>query len=112
MSSVVADTLRYFDQQRYSLDEFVVMPNHVHTLVMPASKGALSGIVHSWKSFTANQVNRLLNTSGALWEDETFDHAVRDWDSLQNYRNYIRANPSSARLVEGKYVLGCGSGVK
>ena len=111
-ASIVADALRYFDQKRYCLDEFAVMPNHVHALVMPAFGTALSKIVHSWKSFTASQVIRLLGKSGPLWEDETFDHAVRNWDSLQSYRAYIRRNPGSAGLESGQYVLGCGSGVR
>lgn len=110
-ASIVADALLYFDRKRYCLDEFAVMPNHVHALVMPALAGSLSKIVHSWKSYTANQVNALLGTSGSLWEDETFDHAVRNWDALQSYRDYIQKNPAVAGLLDGEYLLGHGSGV-
>ena len=35
-AQVMADTLRHFDEERYLLDAFVVMPNHVHVLAAPA----------------------------------------------------------------------------
>jgi REP element-mobilizing transposase RayT len=69
------------------------MPNHVHALVTPLPGHELSDILHSWKSFTANQINRLLGVSGAFWQKESFDHIVRSPDSMENFRRYIRDNP-------------------
>jgi len=50
VSAIVVDSLRHFDSQRYVLDAFVAMPNHVHVLVQPAKDYSLSDILHSWKS--------------------------------------------------------------
>jgi len=72
---IVENALRHFDGERYRLDEFVVMPNHVHALVTLLGKHLLSSIVHSWKSFTATEINGQLNSTGAFWQKESFDHS-------------------------------------
>jgi REP element-mobilizing transposase RayT len=95
----VAGALRHFDGERYRLDEWVVMPNHVHALVTPLASNPLSDILHSWKSFTANAINRALKQSGQLWQHETYDHIVRDERQLDNFRRYIRENPAKAGIT-------------
>src|SRR5205823_3462612 len=49
-AAIVVSALRHFDRDRYLLDAFVVMPNHVHVLVQLAKGQALADILHSWKS--------------------------------------------------------------
>jgi carbamoylphosphate synthase large subunit/REP element-mobilizing transposase RayT len=105
VSGIVANALRHFDQTRYYLDAFVVMPNHVHALVQPIPGHALKEIERSWKSFTARQINKALGQSGTLWMQESFDRIVRDWDSLVRCRQYIARNPEKARLGPGEFVL-------
>lgn len=90
---IVENALHYFEGLRYRLDEFVVMPNHVHVLVTPAKEQTLSRILHSWKSFTASKINSRLQTSGTLWRKESFDHIVRSPEGLVLIREYIRNNP-------------------
>ncbi|MCC6698291.1 MAG: transposase [Candidatus Hydrogenedentes bacterium] len=91
--AIVEDALRGFDGLRYCLDEFVVMPNHVHALVTPIGGHTLSSIVKSWKSYSAKAINRRRGSSGALWQKESFDHIVRSPVSLERFREYIRNNP-------------------
>jgi REP element-mobilizing transposase RayT len=74
----VADALRHFDGERYRLVAWCVMPNHVHAVVQPAAGHVLEEIVHSWKSFTAHQANKLLGRTGPFWMAEAYDHLVRD----------------------------------
>lgn len=38
----------------------------------------LGVIMHSLKSYTANESNKLLKRSGAFWEAESYDHVIRD----------------------------------
>jgi D-tyrosyl-tRNA(Tyr) deacylase len=108
IGQIVADALRYFDGERYRLSEFVVMPNHVHVLVTPLGEHQLTDILHSWKSYTATRINRVLQHEGAVWQHESFDHIVRSEDSLQRFRQYIRQNPLTAHLKDGEYVCGTG----
>ena len=110
VAAIVGTVLRRFDHERYILDAWVVMPNHVHALLQPLQDHALSDILHSWKSFTAKAVNERLGRSGAIWQDETFDRIVRDFDELEGYRKYVADNPIKANLGEGEFLLGA-SGV-
>ena len=57
-------------------------------------------ITYSWKRFTSNQINKLLNQHGSLWQRECYDHLVRDELDLANVLNYIIQNPVKAGLVE------------
>jgi type I restriction enzyme R subunit len=108
VAGIVSSALHHFDMDRYVLDEFVVMPNHIHVLLMPLADHALEHILHSWKSFTSNKINSTLETSGTFWMDENFDHAVRSWEQMENFRAYVRENPGKAGLHDGEFVLGKG----
>jgi len=92
-ATIVDNALRHFAGQRYELDEYVIMPNHVHVLVKPFAGHRLADITHSWKSFTANQINQRLGKTGQLWQHESYDHIVRNEQAMDAIRQYIRANP-------------------
>lgn len=91
-ASVVAGSIQCFDRQCYCLDYWVVMANHVHALVIPNKPHTLEKILHSWKSFTSNEINKLRATAGAFWQHESFDHIVRSQVQLEKFRNYIIEN--------------------
>ncbi|MBN2161565.1 MAG: DUF4080 domain-containing protein [Pontiellaceae bacterium] len=99
VSRIVADTLLHFDGERYELDEWVVMPNHVHVLLKPHSEFELSTILHTWKSYSAHAINEELGRDGRLWQPESYDHIVRDEEELSRIRNYIRRNPEKAGIT-------------
>jgi Rad3-related DNA helicase/REP element-mobilizing transposase RayT len=111
ISAIVESALRFFDGQRYWLGPFVVMPNHVHVLVRPLGEHTLPDILHSWKSFTAKQINTALGRTGKIWQDESFDNIVRDEAALEKFSAYVRENPVSAKLPAGEFRLGFGSSV-
>jgi hypothetical protein len=94
VAGIVRDALGFFAGQRYLLDEHVIMPNHVHVLVKPLPGHGLVAILHAWKSFTANRINRQLKRTGQLWQHESYDHIVRSEAALNAIRRYIRANPT------------------
>ena len=90
------------------LDEFVVMPNHVHGIlvIVPANqksqseKGAASGaptvgkILRAFKSISAIRVNSLLSRSGQpLWQRNYYEHIIRNERTLERAREYIAMNP-------------------
>ena len=104
----VRECLHYFHPARYVLNSWVIMPNHVHVIVRPHPDWALSRILHTWKSFTATQINKLRQTSGTFWMDESFDHIVRSLPQLDHFRHYIKENPLKARLRPDEYSLWMG----
>jgi DNA polymerase-3 subunit alpha len=112
VAAIVESALRHFDGERYLLGSYVVMPNHVHALVHPVMGQQLSEILHSWKSFTANEANKVLGRTGSFWQDESFDHIVRDEHQLERFHHYIYENPIKAKLSENQFKLGIGSGGK
>ncbi len=56
-------------------------------------------IMHNLKSFTARTCNELLGRDGAFWQDESFDHCVRDEEELYRIIAYVENNPVKAGLV-------------
>ncbi len=95
-AKIVADTLLHFDEQRYVLDEWVIMPNHVHVLVTPLPGFELKSILHSWKSFSAHELNKQLGSDGVVWKKESYDHIVRSREEFVRIQTYIRDNPVKA----------------
>ncbi len=111
LSAIVEKALRFFDGERYWLGHFVIMPNHVHATVRPLGEYDLSSILHSWKSFTAKEINSALGRHGQVWQDESFDCIVRNESQMQQFSRYIQDNPGKANLREGSFNLGFGSSV-
>jgi len=103
-----------------TLEAFVVMPNHVHGIVIihegdddygrggsetrPYEWGAikrdrmmchgLPEIVRAFKSFSARRINQLQHMQGvAIWQRSFYDHIIRGDQDLQNIWEYIQTNP-------------------
>jgi REP element-mobilizing transposase RayT len=108
LREIVEGAMRHFHNERYVLDEFAIMPNHIHVLLKPDDDVELDNILHSWKSYSANQINRSIGRSGQFWLEENFDHLVRSWEYLEGYRTYIRENPVKAGLSPNRSSVGRG----
>jgi REP element-mobilizing transposase RayT len=77
---------------------WVVMPNHVHLLMEP--RAPMAAITKAIKGSTARQANLLLGRTGKyFWQDESFDHWIRDEAELAKVKQYIERNPVAAGLV-------------
>jgi putative transposase len=102
---IVNNALRHFDRQRLALISSVVMPNHVHALLIQNADHPLEHLLHSWKTFSSRNINRLVGRSGTLWQRTYFDRLVRDEKHFRNCVRYIRRNPEKAHLKPGEYIL-------
>ncbi len=100
---IVATSLLHFDGARYHMGAFVVMPNHVHLIVCLIGDTEIEAQCASWKRFTARQINKKLGTSGRFWQEESFDHLIRDAEQFESIESYIRKNP--VNLPIGDYLL-------
>jgi putative transposase len=103
IAEIVANSLRHFDGDRYLLFDFVVMPNHVHLLASFPDEDAMLAQCESWKHFTATQINRVLKQRGRFWQQDGFDHLVRNDEQFAYLRRYIADNPEKAGLREGEF---------
>jgi putative transposase len=98
-AKVVARLRRGEDQGEYVLHAFVVLANHVHVLLEP--KANLAWIMNGLKGATAREANRILGRTGKrFWQDESFDHWIRNSSELERINQYIVRNPVAAGLVE------------
>ncbi|HSV30530.1 MAG TPA: DUF1156 domain-containing protein [Atribacteraceae bacterium] len=95
----VLSAIRHWDGKRISLDAAVVMQDHAHAMFRITDESKLGEILHSIKSFSANQVNKLQNRMGPFWLDENFDHIVRHAAEWDEKFEYIRQNPVKKELV-------------
>jgi REP-associated tyrosine transposase len=89
---------------QFDLHAAVVMPDHVHLLFTPLRRPdgwnySLPEIVHLVKGTSAKRINRLLQRTGQVWQEEFFDHVLRSNDSLAQKMDYICQNPVRAGLV-------------
>jgi REP element-mobilizing transposase RayT len=89
--------------QDYILHAWVIMPNHVHVIIGPPVDGtrrSLSGILQSWKGASARAINQLTETTGTLWQRDSFDRWIRNEDHFIAALRYIRENPVKAGLCQ------------
>lgn len=111
VAAILEGAMRFFDEERYYLDRYVIMPNHAHAILKLLAGWSLTSVLHSWKSYSSREINRCLNRSGNFWQGERFDHIIRSGMDLLRYRDYIEENPVQANVPEGRFLLGCGSGI-
>jgi putative transposase len=103
-----------------SLDEWCVMPDHLHGLLVlggsrfdvggsraaPTGDGvttnvdvsigrrkSIGGLIGAFKTVSTKHINALRGTPGGLvWQRDFWDHVVRNEDDLHRIRAYIRDN--------------------
>jgi REP element-mobilizing transposase RayT len=84
------------------LDEFIVMPNHIHGIILiqnykgkPRTHG-LSEFVRALKSFSSRRINEYRNSNlTETWQPRFYDHIIRSDNELNRIRNYIKNNPNN-----------------
>ena len=103
--TIVTGTLHHGDGSRYRLDAYVVMPNHVHSILQPLASWRLPQILHGWKSFSSHALVKAGLATSPVWMPEYFDYIVRSRPQLQKFRDYVAQNPGKARLRDGQFAL-------
>jgi REP element-mobilizing transposase RayT len=117
IATCVQDAIKFYDNVRYNLISYCIMPNHVHLVIKPivsrisdsteeafmqrnrVSPYIVTKILQDLKKYSATQCNKILKRSGSFWHHESYDHVVRNQESLYRIINYILDNPVKAGLV-------------
>jgi REP element-mobilizing transposase RayT len=103
-----------------SLDEHIVMPNHLHAIVVVEketaaaggrqadreailprsplqnngpSSGSLGSIIGGFKSAATRRTNELDPRIGSIWQRNYYEHIIRSEKALESIRSYILSNP-------------------
>ena len=100
IATIVVNAFKFYDQQKYDLHSWVIMPNHVHLLLSPFEHQHLPDILHTIKSFSAQESNKFLNRKGQFWQHESFDRYIRDSRHFSAVVRYIENNPVKACLCK------------
>jgi putative DNA methylase len=100
IATMVQNSLLRFDGTRYRLHAWVVMPNHTHSLMTRFESYELQDILHSLKSYTAHEANKLLHRTGQFWIEDYFDRYMRNEEHFSKTVEYIENNPVKAGLCE------------
>ena len=104
----VADAWEWLaDQYPYvTLDEYVVMPNHLHGIIVvsnddqggsrtaPTRRKSLGRLVAAFKTVSTKQFNLAHGTPGQmLWQRNFYEHVIRNDEEMERVREYIAFNP-------------------
>ena len=99
------------------LDEWVVMPNHFHGILViddrrgtarraptveqfgkPVS-GSIPTIIRAFKSAVTKRINEMRKTPGVkIWQRNYYEHVIRNDNELNRIREYITNNPAQWEL--------------
>jgi putative transposase len=102
IADMVASTISHFDEDRYTLLSWCVMPTHVH--VVAHLRTPVDRLIHSWKTFTGRTANELLDRDGPFWQAGYYDTCIRDSNHLYNTIEYVANNPAAAGLGNWPFV--------
>ncbi len=95
VARMVEGALLFFDGERYQLCAWSVMPNHVHAIIEMKPEFPLDSVLHSWKSYTSKEANKLLGREGEFWFVDYRDRYLRDQRHYENAIRYVEeGNPS------------------
>ena len=99
IAQLLVDAICYRQQLRqFQLHSFVIMANHIHVLITPHVE--VSKLMHSLKRSTGRKANQILGLTGRpFWQEESYDHLVRDESEFRRIVAYIELNPVKAGLV-------------
>lgn len=99
IAKIVAEAFHYRHENGHlKLICYSIMPNHVHAIFYKTQK-PLFRIMQVFKTYTATEANKLLNRTGkSFWHAESYDHVIRNRNSLKRKINYQLQNPVEAGL--------------
>jgi len=104
LAEIVGNAMLFYNEDKYYLDRFIVMPNHVHAIVQFRIGGSLKVVGQSWLRYTAREINAATNDSGVFWQPEPFDHIIRSPEQFEYLQQYIFENPKKANLRKGEFL--------
>lgn len=119
IGQIVVKTWRWLSVQ-YSdveLDEFCLMPDHLHGIVVilddgtttevapratPGARKSLGSLIGAFKTVSTKEANRISGTPRQrMWQRGFHDHIIGDHHDLDRIRRYIRANPATLKSPKG-----------
>ena len=92
----------------YSIENFVIMNNHIHFIIKPHENESLSKIMQWILSVFARYYNKIHNLVGHVWRGRFWSKIIDDIKQFIDTFNYISDNPVKADMVKNAqdYIYG------
>ena len=101
MANLFVEVLRsYIKAGKFTVHDFVIMPNHIHLLMTIPGALSLEGAMQLIKGNFSFQANKGLGFKGEIWQRGFSDVLVADKESFQLHRSYIDNNPVKKGLAK------------
>ena len=101
MASLFIDVLRsYVAMNKFTVHDFVVMPNHVHLLITVPQGMSVEKAVQLIKGNFSYRAKKELGFQGEIWQRGFSEVRVLDRRSFLKHREYIENNPVEAGLAD------------
>ena len=76
-----------------TVDKYVVMPNHVHMIIVLDGSGSnLNQVIGQFKSGVTRKIRKKI-PEFSVWQRSYYDHVIRNQKEYENIWNYIEGNP-------------------
>ena len=86
IASRLIDSVLHYDKiSKWHAQLFMIMPDHVHALLAFPADSGMAATIGGWKRFHHSQ-------NGIQWQDNFFDHRIRNQDEFDEKAAYIRRN--------------------
>ena len=81
------------------IDFFVLMPNHCHIIfIFRNAQVELSVVIQAFKSITTLKSKKVGFHGAYFWQKNYYEHVIRNDESLNRIREYIKFNPGKERV--------------
>jgi len=98
---IALDSLRWLREAgRVWILGYVVMPDHVHLVLVLREGVTLPKVMQVWKGFTARSLRGRCGVPPPVWQRGYYDHGIRDAKDLQIRLQYMHENPVRKGLVQ------------
>lgn len=88
------------DKNRFYLLGFVIMPDHIHLIILPNKNESISKIMQSIKGFVSWRINKENGTKKRIWQKSFYDYVLDSEKKLITKLTYIHRNPLKEGFVE------------
>ena len=100
---IVLETCLFGHGKLFELHAAVIMPDHVHLLFTPLTDEdgliSIAEILQAIKGAAAHRINKYLGRKARVWQEESFDCAMREVENVRGKIEYVLGNPVRAGLV-------------
>jgi putative transposase len=99
-ATLFIDVLRsYVAKKKFRVDDFVVMPDHVHLLLTLGENITVERAMQFIKGGFSYRLKKDSGYAGEVWQGGFSEVRVADQNSFEQHKRYIAENPVKAGLV-------------